>query len=156
MQDLMTLVGGNADITLLGVVIDKQRVDTSKSDRLVKPEVRSLELLLERYNKFLHEQRDRAGIVILDPTKEKSDDNLRYFQSFLLDQSAHLSPLHIVEGTFFAKSHTSNLMQIADVCTNAFYREMVRGGNSPEFKAIQKRFWRRKGRLTGYGIKKWP
>ncbi len=48
----------------------------------------------------------RAGIVILDPTKETSDDNLRRFQSFLLTQSEHLDPLHIVEGAFFAKSHT--------------------------------------------------
>jgi hypothetical protein len=156
MTELMTLVGGNPDITLLGVVIDKRRVDTSKSPRLVKPEVRSLELLLERYNSFLHDQQDRSGIVILDPTKEKSDDNLRYFQSFLLDQSEHLSPLHIVEGTFFAKSHTSNLLQVADVCTNVFYREMAHGKNSTEFQAIQKRFWRRGTRLQGFGIKKWP
>ncbi len=156
MEELTALIGGNPDITLLGVVIDKTQVDTSKSDRLVKAAVRSLELLLERYNGFLHEQRDKSGIVILDPTKEKSDDNLRYFQSFLLDQSDHFNPPHIVEGTFFAKSHTSNLMQIADVCTNVFYRKMVRGENSVEFKAIQKRFWRRNRRLTGYGIKKWP
>lgn len=156
LQELTTLISGTDDITLLGVVIDKRQVDTSKSDRLVKPEVRSLELLLERYNGFLHEQRDKSGIVILDPTKEKSDDNLRYFQSFLLDQSAHLDPLHIVESTFFVKSRTSNLVQIADVCTNIFYRQMVRNENNAEFKAINKRFWRRKGRLKGYGIKEWP
>jgi len=156
MQELMTLVGGNTDITLLGVIIDKRHVDTSKSDRLVKPDVRSLKFLLERYNGFLDSQQDKSGIVILDPTKETSDDNLRYFQSFLLDQSDHLNPLHIVEGTFFAKSHTSNLMQIADVCTNVFYREMVRGGGSAEFKAIHGRFWKRGSRIQGYGIKKWP
>jgi hypothetical protein len=155
MDQLLVLVGGDPDITLLGVVIDKRQVDTTKSDRLVKPEVRSLELLLERYNGFLDSQRDKSGIVILDPTKETSDDNLRYFQSFLLDQSEHLNPLHIVEGTFFAKSHTSNLLQVADVCTNVFYHEMVRGGTS-EFKTIQGRFWRQGSRVQGYGIKKWP
>jgi len=53
LRNLMELVGGNPDITLLGVVIDKRRVDTTKGDRMVKPEVRSLELLLERYNLFL-------------------------------------------------------------------------------------------------------
>jgi hypothetical protein len=84
LKNLMELIGGNLDFTLLGVVIDKRKVDTSKGDRLVKPEVRSLELLLERYNYFLGFQKDKAGIVVLDPTKEKSDDNLRYFQSFLL------------------------------------------------------------------------
>ena len=60
-----------------------------------------------------------------------------------------------MEGTFFAKSHTSNLMQIADVCTNVFYREMRRGGIA-EFKAIHRRFWKQRGRIQGYGIKKWP
>ena len=156
LQNLMELVGGNPDIALLGVVIDKRQVDTTKSDRVVKPEVRSLELLLERYNLFLENQRDKSGIVILDPTKETSDDNLRRFQSYLLAQSEHLDPLHIVEGAFFAKSHTSNLIQIADVCSNVFYREMSHGGNAPGYQAMQKRFWRHQGRLTGVGIKKWP
>ncbi len=156
MKDLTTLLGGTTDITLLGVIIDKRRVDTSKSKRLVRPEVRSLELLLERYNGFLHEQRDKSGIVVLDPTKETSDDNLRYFQSYLLDQSEHFDPLHIVEGTFFAKSHTSNLIQVADVCTNVLYRQKVHAQDRAEYRAIHKRFWRRKGRLQGYGIKEWP
>lgn len=156
LRSLMELVGVNADITLLGVSIDKRLVDTSKGDRYVKPEVRSLELLLERYNLFLDTQRDRSGIVILDPTKETSDDNLRRFQSFLLAQSAHLTPLHIVEGTFFAKSHTSNMIQISDVCTNVFYAKQARAIASPEFKCIFPRFWRRNGRLHGCGIKEWP
>ncbi|KFN37946.1 hypothetical protein KN63_07065 [Smithella sp. F21] len=156
LQNLMELVGLNPDITLLGVVIDKRNVDTTQGSRRVKPEVCSLELLLERYNYFLHNQKDKSGIVILDPTKEASDDNIRYFQSFLLAQSPKLQPLHIVEGTFFAKSHTSNLIQVADVCTNVFYREIVRGQKSPEFKSINPRFWRHNGRLKGCGIKEWP
>lgn len=156
LENLMELVGGNTDITLLGVVVDKQRVDITKSARVVKPEVRSLELLLERYNYFLGDQRDKCGIVILDPTKEKSDDNLRRFQSFLLAQSGHLHPLRIVEGAFFAKSHTSNLIQIADVCTNVLYREIAHGIKSKEFQLIRRRFWHHAGRVSGYGIKKWP
>lgn len=156
LQDLMILVGGDPDVTLLGVIIDKQLVDSTKSERLVKPEVRSLELLLERYNSFLGDQRDKSGIVILDPTKEKSDDNLRYFQSFLLSKSEHLTPLRIVEGAFFAKSHTSNLIQIADVCTNVLYKETAHGIKSKEFQLIRRRFWHHAGRVSGYGIKKWP
>jgi hypothetical protein len=156
LQSLMNLVGGNPDITLLGVVIDKRLVDIAQRDRLVKCEVRSLELILERYNLFLEKQKDKCGIVILDPVKESSDDNLRYFQSYLLASSPHLQPKHIVEGAFFAKSHTSNLIQIADLCTNVFYRNMTRGASTPEFKAIQGRFWQQNGRTQGYGIKKWP
>jgi len=71
------------------------RVETDKSTRLVKPQVRSLELLLERYNLFLRNQTDRSGIVILDPVKEESDDNLRHFQAFLMAKSTNMTPLHI-------------------------------------------------------------
>jgi len=156
LEDLAELIGLARDITLLGVSIDKRSVDTTKKDRLVKPQIRSLELLLERYNLFLGDQKDKSGIVVLDATKEENDDNLRYFQSFLLAHSRRLRPLHIVEGTFFAKSHTSNLIQIADVCTNLFYREMSRGGGGRPYRHIYPRFWRRNRRVKGYGIREWP
>jgi hypothetical protein len=116
----------------------------------------SLEILLELYNRFLHEQKDKAGLVILDATMGRDDDWLRHWQSHLIDQSAALNPSHIVEGTFFAKSHTSNLLQIADICTNVFYREMVRGNKTPEFRAIQGRFWRFGNILDGYGTRTLP
>lgn len=157
--DLMTVVGQNVDVTLIGVMIDKRKVDASQRDRLRRPEVRSLELLLERYNLFLTGQRDQAGIVILDPTKEQNDDNLRYFQSYLQVHSKNLKPLHIVESTLFAKSHTSNLIQIADVCTGIFYRARTRPediANGAAYAGMKPRFWRRNGHLHGYGIKDWP
>jgi len=157
LHDLSELIGVTQDITLIGIDIDKKKVNLTRSDRFKRPEVRSFELLLERYNLFLSGQNDKSGIVVLDPTKENRDDNLRYFQSFLQAQSPYLQPLHIVESTFFAKSHTSNMIQVSDVCTNIFYREMVRGGNSKEYKAIYPRFRRgENGRVTGCGIKKWP
>ncbi|MBI2946908.1 MAG: DUF3800 domain-containing protein [Verrucomicrobia bacterium] len=155
-KDLSDLIGLNRDLTLIGVAINKTTVDTTQKDRLVKPDVRSLELLLERYNQFLHRQQDKAGIVVLDPTKDTSDDNLRYFQSFLQTQSPNLKPLHIVEGTFFAKSHTSNMIQLADFCCNVFFREVTRDDQSAEWKAIRPRFWRVDGRVLGNGIKHWP
>jgi hypothetical protein len=154
--DLSTLIGLNHEFTLLAVSIDKTKVDISRTDRFVKPEVRSLELLLERYNQFLGVQKDKAGIVVLDPTKEGNDDNLRYFQSFLQSRSRFLQPLHIVEGTFFAKSHTSNLVQVADFCCGVFYRQETRKDNSPEWEALYPRFWRFHGRVQGVSIKRWP
>ncbi len=156
LTDLARLIGANTDITLLGVAIDKTKIDPSQKDRLVKPEVRSLELLLERYNLFLGQQKDKCGIVILDPVKEQSDDNLRRFQSFLQAQSPNLKPLHIVEGAFFAKSHTSQMIQLADFCCNVFFRETTRQDNAPEHRAIYPRFWRMNSRVLGYGIKHWP
>jgi hypothetical protein len=115
-----------------------------------------MELLLERFNLFLRQQQDKSGIVILDPTKEKNDDSIRYFQSYLLAHSKNLQPLHIVEGTFFAKSHTSTMIQVSDVCTHIFYREMLKGGTTSEYKALAPRFWRQGIRVKGYGIKVWP
>ncbi len=156
LTDLARLIGATTEITLLGVAIDKTKIDTSQKDRWVKPVVRSLELLLERYNLFLEQQKDKCGIVILDPVKEQSDDNLRRFQSFLQAQSPNLKPLHIVEGAFFAKSHTSQMIQLADFCCNVFFRESTRQANGPEYRAIYPRFWRMNSRVLGYGIKHWP
>lgn len=156
LKDLSRLIGWNTDFTLLGVAIYKTKVDTDQKDRLVRPEVRSLELLPERYNRFLDAQHDKAGIVVLAPTKDTSDDNLRHFQQFLQSQSPNLKPLHIVEGTFFAKSHTSNMIQLADFCCNVFFREVTRSDQSAEWKAIRPRFWRVDGRVLGNGIKHWP
>ena len=155
-RDLGSLIGLNRDFTLIGVAIDKTKVDTSQNERLVKPEIRSLELLLERYNQYLDRQRDKAGIVVLDPVKENSDDNLRYFQQFCQSQSPNLNPLHIVEGTFFAKSHTSNMIQLVDFCCNVLFRQLTREDRSAEWLAIYPRFWRLNGRVLGVGIKNWP
>lgn len=156
LEDLLALIGASEDLTLIGVLIDKPKVVASKSPRLVNPSVRSLELLLERYNLFLRNQTDRAGIVILDPVMGNSDDNLRHFQSFLMAKSANMSPLHIVEGTFFAKSRTSNLIQIADLCSNIFFRAFARPKGADEFNQIQPRFWHHEGKLAGRGSKIWP
>ncbi len=84
-DDLLDLIGGNPAITLRAVVIDKTKVNVSRKDRLTKPDIRSMEFLLERYNLFLRQQKDRSGVVVLDPTQEKRDDNLRYLLSFAVD-----------------------------------------------------------------------
>jgi hypothetical protein len=155
-SDYSSLIGFNADITLIGIVIDKRRVDTLQRDRLVKPQLRSMEFLLERYNYFLNEQSDKSGIVVLDPTLEKNDDNIRYFQAYLQENSDHLQPLHIVESTFFAKSHTSSMIQISDFCTHIFYKQFLTGGFHRPYNSIYRRFWRKGSRIKGYGIKMWP
>ncbi len=154
-NDLLFLIAHSNDITILGVAIDKKRVRLTHPDRIKKPDVRSLELLLERYNSYLDFQKDKSGIVVLDPVCETSDDNLRYFQSYLQAYSSHLKPLRIVESTFFAKSHTCNMIQIADICSHVFYREMTLK-NQQSFSIIKHRFWKHNGRWQGYGIKIWP
>jgi len=103
LSDLLDLIGNDPDLTLFGIVIDKTNVDVSQSDRLKKPDVRSMELLLERYNFFLKQQTDKSGIVVLDPTQEKNDDNIRYFQH-ICSQAKFFNP-PIVEGVFAKSTH---------------------------------------------------
>ena len=156
-NDILDLIGGNTDITLICIIIDKSKVDITQRDRLIKPDVRSMELLLERYNSFLDNQSDKCGIVVLDPTQEKDDDNIRHFQSYLQAYSQHLQPLHIVESTFYAKSHTSNMIQVADICTNVIYRRKTgKSGSLNEYNKIYPRFLRHGRRVVGCGIKEWP
>lgn len=141
LDDLLSLIGGNPDITLIAVSIEKTLVDTSQRPRMAKPDIRSMELLLERYNYFLGLQTDRSGIVVLDSTQEANDENIRYFQSYLQARSPNLQPLRVVEGTFFAKSHTSNMIQVADVCSSVFYRkETASADSNREFAVIYPRF----------------
>lgn len=138
--DLLDSIGREIDVHVLVVAISKERVDRGQRERFTNPSVRLLELLLERYNSFLAEQRDKSGIVILDAAESKSDETLRYFQSYLLCFSDHIEQRRIVEGTLFMPSHTSNLLQLADVCTNVIYRRYARpDGNEEEYRRISAR-----------------
>ena len=108
----------------------------------------SFEFLLERYSSFLHGQRDKCGITVLDSCEAKSDENLRYFHAFLRKFSSHLESQYIVESTLFMESHTTNMLQVADVCANVFYRYHATGGsNADEYDRI-------KGRIVA--SKEWP
>lgn len=142
LNNLLDTIGRELlDVSLLGVVITKRLVDRSRKGRLSDPSPRSLELLLEAYNAFLRDQVDKCGIVILDARENKDDANLRYFQSYLREFSERVDARRIVEGSFFLPSHTSNMLQIADVCANVLNRryrwtdEVTR-----EFARIEDRF----------------
>lgn len=140
--DLLETITRETTLRVLVVAINKPKVDLSKRDRLSRPEVRSLELLLERYNEFLGMQPDKNGVVILDSVESASDENLRYFQSYLLEHSDHLEPRRIVEGAMFMPSHTTNLLQVADVCTNVAYRRFARADrNREEYARLKNRIW---------------
>lgn len=146
--DLLDTVAREIEIHIIVVAIDKTKVDRQQNERYTNPSVRSFEFLLERYNLFLGAQKDKSGIVILDPVESKSDENLRYFQSYLLERSEHLEPRRVVEGALFMPSHTSNLLQIADVCTNVAYRRWARGDrNRTEYQRVETRIW---------AVKEWP
>jgi len=143
--DLLDSIGLETDISILTVAIAKERVDRLRRERYTNPTVRSLELLLERYNMFLSLQRDRSGIVILDATESKADEGLRYFQNYLRQFSDHLDARRIVEGALFMPSHTTNLLQVADVCANVVYAKFASAdGNQDEYKRIAGRVFAEK------------
>lgn len=148
LNDLLDTIGKELDISILAVVIDKTRVDPLQRERYSNPLVRSFEFLLERYSGFLGEQKDRCGVTILDSIEQKNDANLRYFQSFLRERSEHLDARRVVEGTLFMPSHTTNLLQVADVCANVLYRYYAgEFQESAEYARIESRLGR---------IKVWP
>jgi len=126
LADFLDTINKEMDISILVVRIDKSKVDTTRKDRLVNPAVRSLELLLTLYDEFLGTVHDRTGIVILDSINQKKDQELRYFQNYLKNFSTLIDRRRIIDGTFFMGSHESNLLQVADICSNVFY------GNAPE------------------------
>lgn len=143
--DLLDSIGREIDIHILAVAIAKERVDRLQKERYTNPSVRSLELLLERYNMFLSDQRDKSGIVILDATESKTDENLRYFQNYLREFSDHLDSRRIVEGGLFMPSHTTNLLQVADVCASVIFGRFTRGDrNENEYARIQPRIFAEK------------
>lgn len=148
LADLLDTIGKELEVTIIGVVIDKTKVDRFQRKRYSDPSVRSFEFLLERYSQFLGKQKDRCGTVILDSVEQQNDENLRYFQSFLREHSQHLDERRVIEGTLFMPSHTTNLLQIADLCANVLYRYYERGfTEAREYARIENRV---------YTIKVWP
>jgi len=156
LRDLSTLIGSNPDFSLLCVAVDKGAMTPAASGLRDNPAIISLERLLYLYNQFLDGKKDKAGIVVLDPTGDVADDNYRYIQSHLQSNSKEFRPLHIVEGTFFAKSHTSNLIQLVDVCSNIFYNKVSKGADAPEWLSISRRLWKGNGKKGVSGITRLP
>jgi hypothetical protein len=139
--DLLDTINREMDVSIVCVVIDKTKIDTTQRPRFTRPAVRSLELLLERFNDYLLHQKDRTGAVILDSVEAKADDELRYFQNYLRNFSQFLDSRRIIEGTFFLPSHTSTLLQLADVCTNVLYRNVPEEVIRIESRIVSRKSW---------------
>lgn len=158
------------DVTLIGVVIRKEGVDLTQSIRYTKPDIRSLELLTERYNNFLNKE-GKLGIMILDSTELRHEEELRYFQSYLLNvYSPTITQRSIVESCVFSPSDAMYFLQVADWCAAALFDEYNLNGRyntyspyaflkSPRHlycKRILKKLHSSAERTAGIGIKVWP
>lgn len=157
LENLLDTIGRECpELTLIGNCIHKHLVDQNRKERLSNPAARSMELLLEAYNRFLQNQTDKSGIVILDECEASRDANLRYFQNYLRRYSDAISAQNIVEGTMFLPSHASNLIQVADVCANVLLRRFRWKENSTaEWARIEDKVrlseWPRKHDESGQG-----
>lgn len=141
LHDFLDTIAREMDISIVAITLDKRRIDTSRRPRFTIPGVRSLELLLEQYNLFLSQQKDRTGAVILDSVDARNDDNLRYFQNYLRNFSQNLDARRIIDGTFFLPSHTSTLLQVADVCSNVIYRNVPAEMKRIESRIVLTKTW---------------
>ena len=141
MKSLLDLIGQSEALTMLGVSVNKRLVDTERKERLSNPAVRTHEMLLEMYSEYLTRQPDRCGIVVVDENEARNDRNLRRFQNYLRNYSDRVDDRRIVEGTMFLASNTCNLLQVADVCSNVYFRSFL--GNElvlGEWRRICRRF----------------
>ncbi len=147
---------GSSDVTLFASVIDKRK----HQDRYTfpeRPDILALELLVERFDIFLG-RRNQLGCVVYDSRGKAVDDELRnFFSDWRYSGTSARKLRNIIETIFFAPSHATRLLQVADFCAHATFLHYERG-NSQRFNQIEGRFDRnpQTNNVKGYGIKEWP
>ncbi len=148
LRDYAAFVGGQPDLTLVGVAIDKGCI---RNPAQTNVKLRSLEFLTERFNSLLRVRKAR-GLMILDAVEAAEDQMHREFQNFLYEGSAHVQARRFIESCLAEPSETSEFLQMADVCANALLRH--RCDQSSDFSLVEPRIYRYRGRTVG--LKDWP
>ncbi len=134
-------------------------------------------LIFERFEKFLENDPNRNfGIVIFDKIAEagfvkKGYENLlsRQHLKYLSKGTEFVTIERIIEGLLFIPSTENNFIQLADLCAYNTFRQFREFGEDWEkpsgeglrtykyFSKILDRFYAdENGRLSSYGIKKFP
>ncbi len=147
---------GSSDVTLIASVINK-RGHQNRYTFPERPDILALEFLVERFDIFLG-KRSARGCVVYDSRGKAADEDLRSFFADWRHSGTSVRKLgNIIETIFFAPSHATRLLQVADFCAHATFLHYERG-NSQRFRQIESRFDRdpATGNVTGYGIKEWP
>lgn len=144
-------------ITIFAVVIEKKHIDvTLPPSPNRNPKFRSLELLSERFTHHIDRQIDKNGLIIMDSVNLVDDTATMKFQNELYQRSRYVSGDRFVENIMFCPSHTTNLLQLADVCSYGLYRYVVH--KDPFLFDILKKCLHRNdgGKVDGAGLKYWP
>ena len=112
-------------------------------------------MLIERYNLFLNNAADKIGIIISDAIEMNLEKEHREFAKAIYTTSLHVKESHFVESILFEPSDSSNLLQIADIVSFAFQRQLNLLDDRLYQKIEQKLFtWNSK--IEGCGFKIWP
>ena len=98
------------NLTLICIVIDKSKINKRTHNYKDLPKDKSWELLIERYNKFLVDARDKKGLIISDAVQDKIEKKHREFARNLYEQSDHIDEYHFIESILFEPSDSSNLL----------------------------------------------
>jgi len=145
------------EITLICVVIDKTQIKTELSNYRAIPKNNSWEFLIERYNLFLKNAQDKIGIILSDAVQDKIEKIHREFAKALFEQSAHVESQHFIESIMFEPSDSSNLLQLVDVASYAFFRHFNTQDSTLYDLLEGKLLTHKDGRgVDGAGLKIWP
>lgn len=165
-----------SSIVLFASVIDKKQMQEVYSHPQ-NPSSTAYRHIFERFERFREADPNRNhGIVIFDKIVEaefakKGYENLlsRQHLKYLTKGTEFVTIERIIEGLLFIPSSENNFIQLADLCAYNTFRQFRDFGEDWEhpsgkglrtykyFKGILNKFYAdTDGRLSGYGLKKFP
>ena len=144
------------NLTLICIVIDKGEIDKRNRNYKDLPRDKSWELLIERYNKFLVDARDKKGLIIADAVQDKIEKKHREFARNLYEQSNHIDEYHFIESILFEPSDSSNLLQLIDIASYACGRKCNQNDDSLFNELKDSLLKKEDGSVDGAGYKCWP
>lgn len=155
-KDFCQLIADNEDITLICAIVDKTKIDRSILSERILPRNITWELLIERYNLYLQNQTDYDGIIISDAVQDSKEKKQREFARQIYRNSAHVQENHFIESILFEPSDSSNMLQLADIASYAFFKKFNNGDNKL-YDIIEPRILKNDaGDINGVGLKIWP
>lgn len=142
-------------VTLICIVIDKSKINTSVETYKEMPKNNSWEFLIERMNLFLEYASDKKGMIISDAIEYQIEKNNRLFARALYSQSTHIKSFHFIESILFEPSDSSLMLQMADIAAFACHRQFNLQDNS-YYSIIAPLLFSSNGITQGAGLKIWP
>ena len=155
-NDLCTLIHDSPDISIISIVIDKQKINPSVLPDSKQPKNASWEMLIERYNLYLEGQKDKIGIIISDAIQDKIEKVHREFARAIYEKSLHVQQFHFVESILFEPSDSSNLLQLVDIASYAIYKKFNQDDDGLYSLIKDRLFCNSSGCIDGAGLKIWP